>query len=316
MVKDKNIQDFSFSPLRKSSSPCHLSSCWDKILGTNTQEVVCASWKHLLSLQRRTLYWKMETILTFAVSGWCSDTTDVTKGNQTSSESSYHCPVEQGWNTALSFVSSYLCLSSRWPAWGLCRAPGVWYLQRWQLDAGVYFKVHTEMFRFSWRRMWGVAHWDTFAIFSPDVPVGLCWTACSLDCHQSWATLGHQWPSDLHRCCTDVGSCCLGSVPQAPPASLCTPGRAVPVWGAWGMSVFYCFVFALGTKGAGGKGRIMYRIVVGLFIVLFLKFALLPVPCLSICKVEGGRLGWTKSQKFDTSGAVGSEISWRQNLNS
>lgn len=57
------------------------------------------------------------------------------------------------------------------------------------------------------------------------------------------------------------------------------------------MSVFYCFVFALGTKGAGGKGRIMYRIVVGLFIVLFLKFALLPVPCLSICKVEGGRLG-------------------------
>lgn len=35
-------------------------------------------------------------------------------------------------------------------------------------------------------------------------------------------------------------------------------------------------------------GRIMCRIVVGLFIDLFLKFALLPVPCLSICKMEVG----------------------------
>lgn len=107
------------------------------------------------------------------------------------------------------------------------------------------------------------------------------------------SALGPHLPSvtkhDLHRCCTDVRSCFLGS---APTAGLCSPGRAVPAWGAWGMSaLLYCFVFALGTKMLGGMGRIMCGIVVVLFISLFFKFALLPVRPLSLkygrCRGEG-----------------------------
>lgn len=163
MVRDENMEDFSFSPV--GQSVFQFLSC-EFLLRQDPGDKHSTSG---LCLMKTSVIPAKENTKLYRPLLWVDDALTLQMWQRRhqrqpdTSESSSHCPVEQGWNSTWSFISSWLYLNCWWPTWGLCRVPGMWYSHAdGSLKMVCILKstaVGTEMFRFSWRRrMWGVGH--------------------------------------------------------------------------------------------------------------------------------------------------------------